>query len=808
MFRNYFKIAIRNFWKNKWFSFINIFGLSLGIATCLLIMLYVQHELGFDRFNKKAGQIVRVTFHGKMNGGEIKEATVMPPVAETFKRDFPEVRQATRLRSFGKPRIAFGNKLLREDALAFVDANFFQVFTLPFLQGDPLTALQQPRSVVISSAVAKKYFGNESPLGKVIEIREERGGTFTITGVYKNIPDNSHFEQFGLLVSMSSLPEASEDTWMASNFYTYLELPKGFNYHKLEAKLPQEVDKYIGPQLQQAMGVTISQFRQSGNNIGFFLQPLTDIHLHSDLTGDMKPSGNIQYVYIFSAVAVFMLLIACINFMNLSTAGASRRLKEVGIRKVMGSVKSQLIRQFLLESLLLTTVAVVIAVVFVQLVLPAFNAFTQMDVSLQLTDSPVILPGLVLLVIIVGFLAGSYPAFYLSSFRPITVLKNKFIAGKSSAGLRSGLVVFQFIISISLMIGTIVVYQQLSYIRHKDLGYDKNQVIVVQDSYWLGKHAETFKQALLSDPRVANVSMSGYLPAGPSYNNNYLAYPDNNSTQLVYSLRYGVDENYIPVMDMHMVAGRNFSKTFGSDSTAVIINEAAASAFGWNDDAIGHTLSHSNSDGKISTYRVIGIVKNFHFKSLHDLITPLVMTMESENGTMIVKTKTANVQELLTTMKRDWDQLTSQSPFSYSFLDERFENMYRSEHTIGIIIGVFALLTIFVACLGLFGLATFTAERRTKEIGIRKVLGANVTVIVSLLSKDFLKLVIIAIAVASPVAWYVMNLWLRDFAYRIQISWWVFLAVAIAAVLIALVAVGYQAVKAAIINPVKVLRSE
>src|SRR3954471_21280487 len=366
MFKNYFKIAVRNLWRHKSFSAINILGLALGVATCLLIMLYVQNELSYDRFNEKADQIVRVIFRGKMNGGEIKEATVMPPVAQTFKKDFPEVLDATRLRSYGIPRVSYDNKTFREDPIAFVDANFFNVFTLPLIKGDATTALQQPNTVVISKAVAKKYFGNDNPIGKVLLFKDINDAALTVTGMYNEVPVNSHFEHFGLLASMATLPEAREDTWMASNFFTYLILPRAYDYRKLESKLQQEVDKYIGPQLQKAMGVSISQFRQSGNDIKFDLQPLTSIHLHSDLTGDMNPSGDIQYVYIFSVVAVFMLLIACINFMNLSTAGASKRAKELGIRKVMGSVKSQLIGQFIIESILLTFVAVGLAILLMQ----------------------------------------------------------------------------------------------------------------------------------------------------------------------------------------------------------------------------------------------------------------------------------------------------------------------------------------------------------------------------------------------------------------------------------------------------------
>ncbi len=806
MIKNFFKTAIRNLWRNKGFSAINIFGLALGIATCLLITLYLQKELSYDRFNEKADRMVRVVFGGKMQGGEIKEADVMPPVAQTLKKDYPEVEEATRLRPYGTPRVSYGDKTFKEEAFAFVDSNFFQVFTIPLIKGDAKTALLQPNTIVISRSAAQKYFGNANPVGKTLTFKDFNI-VLTVTGEIEEVPVNSHFH-YGLFASMASFPDAKQDSWMVSSFHTYLVLTKGHDAKSLEAKMPQMVEKYIGPQLQKAMGVTLAQFKQQGNNIGFTLQPLTAIHLHSGLTGELEPGGDLNYLYIFSVVAIFMLLIACINFMNLSTASASKRAREVGIRKVMGSLKMQLVRQFLLESLLLTSVAFILALGIVYWTLPIFNGLAGQNLSLQFTANPWVLPGLLLFGLFTGILAGSYPAFFLSSFNPITVLKGRFASGKKSIGLRSGLVVFQFFISISLIIGTTIVYKQLSFIQHKKLGYDKDQVVVVEGTYWLGKNANAFKQQLLQDPRIINVSASGYLPAGNSNGNNFMSYPDALSTGLVKTLRYEVDYDYIQTLGMQIAAGRNFSREYGSDSTAVIVNETAARSFGWGSNALGHTLSHTENDGKKTTYTVIGIVKDFHFKSLHELITPLVMTIGTDYGTMIVKVKTKDISALLATMKKKWNVFNAESPFSYSFLDDRFNKTYKEEQNIGRIMGIFAGLTIFVACLGLFGLATFTAEQRTKEIGIRKVLGASVTGIVSLLSKDFLKLVFLAFLIASPVAWFFMNKWLQDFAYRITISWWVFVLAAFSAISITVITVCFRAIKAALSNPVISLRSE
>ncbi|WP_080240395.1 ABC transporter permease [Spirosoma rigui] len=808
MLHSYFIIAWRNLVRNKAFSTINIVGLSIGLATCLLISLFVLDELSYDRFNEKADRIVRVFFRGSMQGGKMNEAHVMPPVAQTLKADYPEVQEATRLRLGGSPFITYHDKRFRDQTIAFVDSNFFQVFTLPLIQGDAKTALVRPNTAVITQALARKYFGNDNPLGKVLTINDENV-SYQVTGLIDRVPANSHIRPIDLFVSMTSFPEAKAPSWMTSEFFTYLVLPEGYDYRQLEAKLPQVVDKYMGPQIQQAFGMSMAQFRQKGNDLGLFLQPLTAIHLFSDFTYDLSPPGNIQYVYIFGAIALFMLVIACINFMNLSTAGASKRAKEVGIRKVLGSERQSLTSQFLIESLLLTALALVLAVGIVYLALPAFNQLAGKSLTVNFSGNAWLLPGLLVLGALVGVLAGSYPAFFLSSFKPIAVLKGtKFSGDKRSIGLRSGLVVVQFFISITLMIGTTVVYRQLSYIQNKELGYEKEQVLVLPETWLLGNKEEVFRNQIMQEPGVVNVSTSGYLPAGPSNNNNFMVYAESNTTQLVKTLRYDVDYSYIPTLGIQLAAGRNFSREYGTDSSGVILNETAARTLGWAKNALGHTLSRANQDGKQTTYRVIGVVKDFHFKSLHERISPLVMVLSKNSGTVIVKVKTKDLPGLLANLKKQWDQLAPDVPFTYSFLNERFNQTYLAEQKIGQILGLFAGLTIFVACLGLFGLATFTAEQRTKEIGVRKVLGASVAGIVGLLSKDFLKLVGVALLLAVPVAWYVMNQWLQDFAYKIDMEWWMFVLAGALAVSIALLTVSYQSIKAALMNPVKSLKTD
>ena len=595
---------------------------------------------------------------------------------------------------------------------------------------------------------------------------------------------------------------------MTSNFYSYLLLKKGYGYKNLEAKLPGVVEKYIGPQLLQAMGMSLQQFKNNGNNISFGLQPISDIHLHSDFTNDLSPAGDIRYVYIFGAIAVFMLLIACINFMNLSTSGASKRSREVGIRKVLGSMKGALVKQFLTESILITAIALVLALALIYLALPAFNDIAGQNLTLRFSDHPLLIPALGLFVLFVGILAGSYPAFYLSSFKPIEVLKGKFSSGKGSVGLRSGLVVFQFFISIFLIVSTVVVYRQLSFMQSKKLGYDKEQVMILSDMWMLGNNQETFRQQLLNDTRVANVSRSGYLPAGPSGNNNFFVSPGQQSTQLVKTLRYDVDENYISTLGIQLLQGRNFSTAFGNDSNNIIINEAAAKALGWKESAIGNNISWSSNRGEKQNFKVIGLIKDFQFKSFHESISPLVMVLAQNQDNLIVKLKTKDVAGLTATLQKRWKEYGTEEPLSVSFLDERFTNTHNAEQKIGLIIGIFAGLTIFVACLGLFGLAKFTAQQRTKEIGVHKVLGATVMQITNMLSATFLKLVLIACLLAFPLAWWVMNKWLQDFAYRINISWYVFAIAGFVALFIALFTVSFQAIKAAIANPVKSLRTE
>lgn len=803
MINNYFKIAWRTIRKNKLFSSINILGLSLGIALCFLIMLFVQDELSYDRFNEKADRIARIAFNANINGGKINEAGVMAPVAATMKKDFPEVEDATRIQRMGTPKVTYQQNVFKTDEMAFVDPNFFSIFTMPLIKGDAKNALNEPNTIVVSETIAKKYFGNQDALGKVISINSDTD-YYKVTGVMKDMPSNSHFH-FSLLASMKSWKDATNTSWLYGGYLTYLLLKPGADFKKMEARLPDMVEKYMGPQMQQQMGQSLEQFRTKGNQLGFALQPLTSIHLHSNATNEIEPGGNASYVYIFAGVAIFMLIVACINFVNLSTAGASKRAKEVGVKKVVGSGRWDLIKQFLSESVLISLFALLIAAVIIWLALPAFNELSGKQLHFDI--KPVL--AFVGLGLLVGIVAGIYPAFYLSSFKPIAVLKGKFVSSNKTFGLRRSLVVFQFFVSVILIIGTIVVYQQMKFIQNKDLGFNKEQVITLPNSWALGKNEKAFKNEMLNDTRIENATSSWYKPAGPTSFNNALAFPKDNEKLILNSVEYHVDENYIPTLGIQMATGRNFSKEFTTDSTGIILNETAARALGWNNEtALNKIIIRQNSDrGNNTPFHVIGVVKNFNFKSLHESISPLMMSLQPEGG-LIFKAKTKDIAGLLAAMKTKWDSYQTGEPFTYSFLDDLFEKTYATEQKTSTILNIFAVVTIIVACLGLFGLVTYTVEQKTKEIGIRKVLGASVSQVSAMVSKEFIRLVLIACLIAFPLAWYGMHKWLQDFAYRVNISWTVFAVAALVALAIALLTVGFKAVRAALSNPVKSLRTE
>jgi putative ABC transport system permease protein len=807
MYWSYLKMGWRNVWQNKGLLAINITGLAVGIATCLLILLFVTDELNYDRFHEKADRMVRVVLKGKVNGEIIKEAVTPAPVAPTLKREFPEVAEATRLRKFGSTKIRYKNTTFSNNNIAFVDTNFFQVFTLPFLQGDPNTALNEPHTIVITKAEALKYFGNEDPINKVVEFKDS-GEQFKVTGIIENVPAHSHFH-FDLFASMEGIAHAKENNWMSSDYYSYLVLNENTDQQAFEAKLPAIIEKYMGPQVAQ-MGMTFDKFQENGNEIGLFIQPLTDIHLYSDIANqsELEAGGDVQSIYLFTAVAIFMLLIACINFMNLSTAGATRRNKEVGVKKVLGSQRSQLIFQFLTESFIATATAMLIALSLVVFTLPLFNQLSGKSLQLSTLMNANVVVVLFLLGATITLLAGSYPAFFLSSIKPIAAFKNKVTQGNRSKGIRSVLVVFQFVISVSLIFSILIVNQQMAYIQQKEIGYDREQLLVLRESRLLGHHEQAFKNQLLNDPRIASITMSAFIPAGLTDNNMTGVYLGEQQEAVRRTIVYRIDNQYIPTMGMKLMVGRNFSETAGQDSLNVIINETAAIIFGIQENPIGQTLTANvGQNGTARKLTVIGVIKDFHFRSLREVIAPLIM-LNSAYGGLIIRTKTTEMAALLNSLESQWKGFQTGEPLTYALLDQLYNDTYLAEQKMHNILKIFGVLTIFVACLGLFGLVTFSADQRVKEIGIRKTLGANVSEIVALLSKDLIILVCISFFIAFPLGYYFTDQWLQDFAYKTEVSWWLYALAGLTTLLVAFITMSLKTVKAALTNPVKSLRSE
>jgi putative ABC transport system permease protein len=812
MLRNYLKIAVRNLWKNKTFSFINIAGLAIGLSCFLLIALYVLDELSFDKYNANADRIYRINSDIRFGGADLHMPVTSDMMGQILKKDYPQVEQYTRLYTFnGDKLIKKGNEYINEEHVGHADSTFFDVFTLPAIEGDTRTALDEPNTVVISESMAKKYFPQDAShvLGKTIEVKDEKNPLYKVTAVIKDIPENSHFH-FDFLFSMKNV-DYNWGQLTSHNFYTYIRLKKGTDPRAFEKNFDQYIDKYVLPEAKQFMNInSMEEFKKAGNSLVYSLMPLTQIHLHSNRQFELSPGGNIQYVYIFSAVALFILIIACINFMNLTTARSANRAREVGIRKVLGTEKRQLVKQFLFESTTMVVLALLIAIPAVWLVLPLFNDMAAKQMTAASLLTPYILPLLIALPFVVGLMAGSYPAFFLSAFRPIEVLKGKLNLGSKSGVLRSVLVVFQFFTSIFLIIGTVVVYRQLHYIQTRNLGFNKDQVLIVNGVGALNNNMVPFKNDVLQLPGVSSGTLSGYLPVSNSSRS------DNTwSTEAVMTSKTGfdmqnwaIDYDYIKTMGMQIIKGRNFSREFGSDSSSIIINETTAKIIGYKDPVGKQLFRAVDAQGHVGAFTIIGVVRNFNFETLHHEVGPLAFELSTGGGLASFKVNTANINQLIAQVQGKWKSVAPGLPFSYRFLDESFNEMYRSEQRVGKIAFVFSVLAIFIACLGLFGLATFIAEQRTKEIGIRKVLGASVQGIVQMLSRDFIKLVVISFVVAAPLAWYIMNKWLQDFAYRINISWWIFLAAGLTALLIALVTVSFQAIRAAIANPVKSLRTE
>ncbi|HVW15150.1 MAG TPA: ABC transporter permease [Mucilaginibacter sp.] len=807
MIRNYIKTAFRNLMKNKGFTAINVLGLALGLATCLLIVFYVFDELSYDKYNIKADRIYRINNDIKFGGNEGTYAVSPAPTAAALKADFPEIEQVARLRDRGGNQVKKGVQNIQENAMVYADPEIFDVFTLPMVSGDPKTALKQPHTVVITEKIAEKYFNTTNAAGKVLTFNDT--ALYKVAGVIKNIPSQSHFH-FDFFISMSTLPESRDNAWFSNNFATYILFRPGTDVNAFKAKLPEFMHKHAGPQLQDILHLTFAKFEQSGNYFRFSLIPLTDIHLKSNAQAELEANASIQTVYIFSAIAVLILLIACVNFMNLSTARSSNRAKEVGVRKVLGSARKQLIAQFLTESIIVTLIGAVIAVGAAWALLGVFNDLSGKQLAVTPQILAWLLPVMVVFIIVIGCLAGSYPALYLSGFQPIEVLKGKLAAGFKGSMMRNVLVVGQFVISIGLIIGTLVIYNQLKFIENKDIGFDRERIVTVWDTWTLGNKAKTFKEEVKRLAGVQNATMTYFLPTdGANNNSSVFKDPVLDQKRAVLTSTWEVDQDYIPTLNMKVIAGRNFSKQMSTDSTAVIINEAAEKLLAFPSPLDQKIYVPQDNMAKImKPYHIVGVIKDFNFKSLRENVTPMVLFNAENTGALSIRMKSSDLKGLVEQIKNKWTAFSPNHEFNYSFMDKDFDKLYRTEQRTGQIAVAFTSLAIVIACLGLFGLAAYAAEQRTKEIGIRKVLGANVSNIVGMLSKDFIALVVIAILVAVPVAWYFMHKWLQGFAYHQNVQWWIIAVAGLGAILIAFVTISFQSIKAALTNPVKSLRSE
>jgi len=796
MFKNYVKIALRNLLKHKGHSFINIIGLAIGMAVCILIMLWVINELGYDRFHEKADRIYRLICDANVGGNNLVIPISNAPAAPAMVNDYPEILAAARFDEAGNTAVQCGSERFLEKEILYTDNAIFEIFDFPIIRGDVDSALARPYSLVITEETASKYFGNDNPIGRTLRFNNEHD--YTITAVMENIPANSHLD-FDMLASFETLysenPERMNE-WINLTYFTYILLDEGSDPRVMETKFPAFVEKYMGARLN-AMGSTIK----------YLLQPLTDIHLYSDYVYDLPDNGDIAYVYLFAGIAVFVLLIACCNFINLTTARSLVRANEIAVRKTLGADKRSLVKQFLGEAVIYSIFSTLLALVLVELFLPIFNTVSQKQLALNSLQLPWVIIGFAVLAVLVGLLAGGYPALYLSSLRPGQILKGASVKGRSGARLRQILVIGQFTISIILIIGTLVVRNQINFMKDRDLGFEKEQILILPE---VRESMDIVKTQLESVPGVLSVAAASEAIGESSSKSVFVpeGFTEDQSQMMNY---LEIDDNLLSTLGVEIVAGRNFSADIPSDTNnAVIINEMAARTFGW-DDPIGKTIRDPDpgeSGMEWHERTVIGVVRDFHSYSLHYPIEPMYIRPGTDLNVVVLRVNAFDKDKTLEGLKARWSEIFPTLPFDYYFLDELFESMYEAEIRFGRITIGFGLLAILIACLGLFGLASYAAEQRTREIGIRKVLGANISGILQLVTREFILLVLVANIIAWPIAYYAMNKWLQDFAYRIDIGPGLFIISAVIAGVIALLTVSYQALKAARTNPAETLKYE
>lgn len=790
MIKNYFKIAFRNLIRHKSFSLLNIAGLAVGMASSILILLWIQNEKSYDRFHEHTNEIYRIT---AVASDDFKAAVNPAGMPAELKAKIPAIKNTVRFSHPSSNVFEYQDKKFEEKKGFFVDSTLLDVFSFPLIAGDPATALQHPDALLITENFAKKYFGNADPLGKTLKINNDK--LLTVRAVLANIPANSHL-QFDYLMPMAAIAKTDNDliqnTWKNFNFYSYIQLDKDFEAN--EANLMA---------LESQMNA-LYKSHETNQKITFHLQPLTDIHLHSHLQVELAENGNVQYVNILSLVAIFILLVACINFMNLSTARAARRAKEVGLRKVVGAARPQLAGQFLGESVLISCLSLLIAIVLVWILLPAFNYLAGKELAIRLFDGKLIFM-LIGIALITGLIAGSYPALFLSGFQPIKVLKGKMkLGGKGDLLFRNILVILQFIVSIVLLIGTVVVYRQLNYIKNMNLGYEKSNLLYIPMKGDIWNKQTAYKRELEQNPLTANFTITNDLPTNLISGTINVQWEGKDPNMQVVIPSLSVSERFFEVFQMKIISGRGFSKDFKGDSSNYIINEKLAKMMGLNaTTAVGKPLAMWDKRGII-----VGVVRDFNFKPVQQAIEPIILEPNQWGGVVVVRTKPGTTEATIKALEKINNSLNPGFPFSYSFLDQDLANLYKGEQQLGSLFNLFAILATFISCLGLYGLSAFMAEQRFKEIGVRKVLGASVLSVVNLLSTSFMRLIFIAILIAVPLSWYAINRWLNDFAYHIDLGWMVFVIGSIVALVIALITISYESIKAAVANPVDSLRNE
>ncbi|MHA4847316.1 ABC transporter permease [Flavitalea antarctica] len=816
MLQNHFKIAFRNLLKRKGYTTINILGLAIGMSVCLLIVLFIKNEMSYDRDQERGNRIYRMVVDRKYPGRSTSYSIIPQSYAAAVKLECPEVEEAVRIYNQGGAsfQLTYEDRKFEEKRGYFVDSNFFRVFSARFLAGDPATALAKPNAVVLTETTAKKYFGSvAAATGKLLKPEGNDNPPLEVTGVCADWPENSHFI-FDLLFTTAGRPDFNEVNYVNFAAHTYLLLNKNADFKAVQARFPKIIEKHAAGSIERSFAMSFKQFQSAGNGYNYYLQPLPEIHLISHLEAELRPNGSRQSIYIFSIVAVFILLLACINFINLATARSIERAKEVGIRKTFGSEKKSLIIQFLAESTLLSFMSMLLSGGILFLLLPLFNQISGKD--LRISDL-FTLPNIILLLlfsIITGLAAGIYPAFVLSSFKPISVLKGKFKSSNYGLALRNGLVVFQFAISVILIICTIIVNSQMRFMTSEKLGFNKEHTIIIERTDLLNDNTRAFKNEVMKIPGVENISGASSLPGI----NNYfgVSWQQKGSREPMTGRGIITDEAHAATLGLEIKEGRFFSKDFSTDSLGVVLNEKAVQELGLK-KPIGAQLTtldelFNGRDGAQYVYTVIGVVKDFHYQSLHNPITPLVFTNSSRfNDVMFltaVRIKADNFNAAVTALETKWKTFVKDRPFQFNYLDKTVAEQYQAESTTQKIFSFFSSLAIFIACIGLLGLAAYATQQRMREISIRKVLGASSGNIVLMLSGDFLKLVIVAALIAFPIAWWSMYKWLQEFAYRVDIGWQAFVLAGVAAVIVALLTISFQAFRAAVTNPVKTLRAD